>query len=277
MFTSGMNCVETTGLAPGSAHRPEKAGEAFSELNEALLVLGKTFAMFQRVDMTLEVCMRFPHLSRLSLCGAILALAVATSQASEITTAKEGTTWHAGIDGVEVEWAPDGSVRRISSQISQPVSFPDKRGIRKAQTIAEEKAKAAIVRWLNQESFSTRVVTEIDQDIETASRARGDQGESWSKSNQRKMVENLTEVVGSYAKGSLRGVMILERGYDEADEEAWVKVGISKKSIAASKQVDQMIEGTDNPGSSSEKCNNDSKCNKLGSGSEVQKIQDPDW
>jgi len=216
------------------------------------------------------------RLSKLFLATAILALGLALSpqpQAGEVAQTADTRLWRAGIDGVEVEWDKDGSVRRISSQISQPVQFPDKRGIRKAQTIAEEKAKAAIIRWLKQDSFSTRVVTEIDQDLETASRERSGEGDTWSKTNQRQMVENLTEVVGSFAKGSLRGVMILEKGYDEANEEAWVKVGISRKSIKATGEVNDMLNGD----SGSANCTDKTKCGKMGSGSEVETIQDPDW
>ena len=99
------------------------------------------------------------RLSKLFLATAILALGLALSpqpQAGEVAQTADTRLWRAGIDGVEVEWDKDGSVRRISSQISQPVQFPDKRGIRKAQTIAEEKAKAAIIRWLKQCCFSRR-------------------------------------------------------------------------------------------------------------------------
>ena len=217
--------------------------------------------------------MRVPYLSKTVVLIAFAVAVCPIALAGEVVQTEDSRVWRAGIDGVEVEWESDGSVRRISSQVSQPVQFPDKRGIRKAQTVAEEKAKAAIVRWLKQESFSTRVVTEIDQDIETASRERSAQGDSWSKSNQRQMVENLTEVVGSFARGSLGGVMILEKGYDEANEEAWVKVGISRKSIKATGEVNDMLNGD----SGSAGCTDKTKCGKMGSGSEVQQIQDPDW
>jgi len=221
--------------------------------------------------------MPFSTFARFLILGAILATGTLSAQAGDVVQAEDSRVWRAGIDGVEVEWSTDGSVRRISSQISQPVQFPDRRGIRKAQTIAEEKAKAAIIRWIKQESFSSRVVTEIDQDLETASRERSGEGESWSKTNQRQMVENLTEVVGSFAKGSLRGVMILEKGYDEDKEEAWVKVGISKKSIAATGQVENMLENGTQGSASRKDCKGSSGCKTMGSGSEVETIDDPDW
>lgn len=211
--------------------------------------------------------------SRLVAVAIFLIPGSISSMASDVVQTQDSRVWRAGIDGVEVEWNNDGTVRRISSQVSQPVQFPDRRGIRKAQTIAEEKAKAAIIRWLKQESFSSRIVTEIDQDLETASRERSGDGDTWSKSNQRKMVENLTEVVGSFARGSLRGVMILEKGYDEANEEAWVKVGISRKSISATEQVEDMLDGS----AQGSGCTSGANCEGMGSGSEVEKLQDPDW
>jgi hypothetical protein len=220
-----------------------------------------------------EVAMLALSASRILATAAILILGSTMSIAGDVVQTDDSRIWRAGIDGVEVEWANDGTVRRISSQASQPVQFPDRRGIRKAQTIAEEKAKAAIIRWLKQESFTSRVVTEINQDLETASRERSGDGDSWSKTNQRTMVENLNEVVGSFAKGSLRGVMILERGYDEGNEEAWVKVGISKKSIAATGQVNNMLKGKDDGTS----CNSENGCNGMNSGSEVERLEDPDW
>jgi hypothetical protein len=159
-----------------------------------------------------------------------------TSSAGEVTPNPDGTTvWQAGIDGVEIEWAPDGSFNRIYSRFSQLVNFPDRQGISKAQIIAEEKAKAAIIRFIDQHVASARVVAEVQNDMSQATRNRGTkQEEDVQKTSQRQMVESLSEITSSASAGKLRGVIVLERGYDQKEELAWVKVGISKKTMGAS-------------------------------------------
>ncbi len=85
--------------------------------------------------------------------------------AGDATIQNDGSvTWQAGVDGVEIEWNADGSVRRIYSRYGTPVEFPDRRGIAKAQIIAEEKAKANIVRIMSQGISSARIVGEIQTD-----------------------------------------------------------------------------------------------------------------
>lgn len=164
---------------------------------------------------------------------AVLLGASLASHAGTVQQAPDVTTWQAGVDGVEIEWAPNGEFARIYSAFYQPVSIPDRRGISKAQLIAEEKAKAAVVRFMDQQVSSKRTVEQIDKDLEnaTVTRASG-AAEQSSKVNQRVMMETLTEVTTSYASGKLRGVIVLEKGYDERKGEAWVKVGISRKTMA---------------------------------------------
>lgn len=152
------------------------------------------------------------------------------------------TTWQAGVDGVEIVWNPDGSIKKIYSRYAQPVEFADRRGISTAQVIAEEKAKGAVVRFMNQAVTSNRLVTEISTDLNkmTQERETG-KAANVKKVDQRTLVTNLTEVTGSFAAGKLKGVIILEKGYDEKAEEAWVAVGISDKTIAAANAVQQML------------------------------------
>lgn len=178
---------------------------------------------------------------------AIIATLASTlpSSAGEVTSNPDRTTvWQAGIDGVEIEWAPDGSFNRIYSRFSQPVSFPDRQGISKAQTIAEEKAKAAIIRFMDQRVASARVVAEVQNDMSHATRTQGTkQEEDVQKKSQRQMVESLSEITSSIAAGKLRGVIILERGYDQKEELAWVKVGISKKTMGAAGSLNDALSG----------------------------------
>ncbi len=156
-----------------------------------------------------------------------------------------GITWQAGVDGVEVKWGSDGSVKRLYSRQSVPVEFPDRRGINKAQIIAEEKAKGNIIRFMDQSVSTTRIVAEVQSDINRATQQREtNKANNVKKVDDRTIVEALTEITTSFASGKLRGVIVLERGYSDKLDEAWVVVGISERTINASKAVNNMI---DNP------------------------------
>jgi hypothetical protein len=176
----------------------------------------------------------------LVLCGS-LGLALPAAGGTVEDPGEGRTVWQAGVDGIEIEWNADGTVRRVSSKFSTPVEFADRRGVSKAQIIAEEKAKAAIVRFLDQSVASTRVVTEVQNDVNKAVQQRQTgAATSIKKVDERTLIENLTEVTTSFAKGTLKGVIILEKGFDNKTEEAWVVVGISDKTIAAARGVRTM-------------------------------------
>jgi len=152
-------------------------------------------------------------------------------------------TWQAGVDGVEIEWNTDGSIKRLYSRYSTPVEFADRRGISTAQIIAEEKAKAGIVRLMQQSVTSTRVVAEVQSDLNKAIQERNSgKPSNVHKSDERTLIETLTEITGSFAAGTLRGVIVLEKGYDSKTEEAWVVVGISEKTLNAAGAVQRMID-----------------------------------
>lgn len=176
-------------------------------------------------------------------CSLILMCPAFPSLAGDADVHADGSvTWQAGVDGVEIEWQPDGSIKRLYSRYSTPVEFADRRGISKAQIIAEEKAKANIIRFMNQSSSSTRIVAEVQSDLNKATQHRETGKEATVKKvDERTIMESLTEVTTSFATGSLRGVIVLERGYDEKMQEAWVTVGISNKTIAAARGVQSMV------------------------------------
>jgi hypothetical protein len=196
------------------------------------------------------------------------------SFAGEISQTDVGIVWQAGIDGVEIEWATDGLFNRIYSRYSQPVGIPDRQGISKAQTIAEEKAKAAIIRFMNQEVASARLVTEIQNDMNQTTSTKGAEKDGITKTSQRQMIENLTEVTSSVAAGKLRGVIVLERGYDMKEEVAWVKVGISRKTMKASTSLDDAIKGK--PAASTAPSQSGGGSVHI-PGSEVQRSPQKDW
>jgi len=173
-------------------------------------------------------------------------IGAAPVRAGEADITKDGAvTWQAGVDGVEIDWNLDGSIRRASSRYSTPVEFGDRRGIAKAQVIAEEKAKAAIIRFMKQAATSSRLVTEIENDLNKATQHRETgTAATVKKVDERTLIENLTELTGSFAAGTLSGVIVLEKGYDAKAEEAWVVVGVSDKTIRAARDLRSMTSGT---------------------------------
>ncbi len=179
----------------------------------------------------------------LGLVVIVLGVSASSVIAGEANLKDDGSvTWQAGVDGVEIEWNPNGSVKRIYSRYSTPVEFADRRGIAKAQIIAEEKAKAGIIRFMQQSVASTRVVAEVQSDVNKATQTRASgTAAAVRKTDERTLIEALTEITASFAAGSLRGVIVLEKGYDQKNEEAWVVVGISDKTLKAARGVGKMI------------------------------------
>lgn len=166
-----------------------------------------------------------------------------TPEVGASTNEDGSTTWRSGVDGIQIEWATDGAIKRISSRQSIYVESPNANTISTAHTICEEKAKAAIVRFMDQTVSSTRTVTEIEQDLASRS-SSSTQDSNAAKVATRTLVSNLKEVTVSYAQGRLRGVMVLGEGFNDTTKEAWTTVGISQDSIRAAQQTQDM---TSNP------------------------------
>lgn len=217
----------------------------------------------------------------LKTVGAALVVGVALHTAAWATdatvAADKSVSWDAEEDGVRIEWGPDGSFNRIYSTVYQPVSIPDRRGINKAYVIAEEKAKVAIVRFINQNLQGSRLTSEVTTDLEEASRTQGSGGNTLNKQTQRKMVEELTEVTKSYAEGRLRGVILLEKGYNEQRAEAWVKVGMSKKLMNAARDLSDQINNGVNARGGSNGAEGGNGNGSLTQPSEVRRSRQMDW
>lgn len=184
--------------------------------------------------------------------------------------------WQAGSEGVEIEWSPDGSFNRVYSTFYEPVRFPDRAGISKAQMIAEENAKGNIVRFIKQNSSSERLVTQVDTDTDTAIRTRSEAGDAISKETKRMMISTLTQITRSFASNDLRGVILLEKGYDQKKEEAWVKVGISRKTMNAAQSLSNAI-SSPSTGSPTDSVSNTGSSGDLRQGSEIRKSNQKDW
>ncbi len=156
------------------------------------------------------------------------------------STVKLGS--HGDLDGIDIAFDNSGNWSKIYSTYHHPVEFPDRRGIRNAQVIAEEKGKAEIVRFFNQEVQSERLIEEVNSTLGKAVRVEGAGSDNkMTRTTERQMTESIKEFTRSYASGNLRGVTVLETGYDEKKEEVWVKVGISRKTIAIAGQVQKSM------------------------------------
>jgi len=191
----------------------------------------------------------YPTLWLILTAGLTLGPLSATATVSTDDSAM--TSWQDVDESFRIEWAPDGSLNRVSATVYQPVNFPDRRGIATAQTIAEEKAKARLVRYLGELSTSERKIKELNREIESAKRQNTlGQEEQISRETVRKMESELQELTSSYASGTLRGVIRLDSGYDDKREEAWVRVGMSRRTLQAALALQSSLNNTpaDRPG-----------------------------
>jgi hypothetical protein len=148
------------------------------------------------------------------------------------------------LDGLDIDFDAAGNWSAIYSTYTHPVDFTDRRGIKKAQLIAEEKGKAQIIRFLNQAVESDRLVEEVDKTVQNADRIQeSGKDDKITRSTHRQMVESVKEFTHSHSSGNLVGVTILGEGYDEKAEEAWVKIGISRKTISVANSLGKSLSG----------------------------------
>ena len=184
--------------------------------------------------------------------------------------------WQAGINGVEIEWDQTGNFKRLYSQKCNPVRFPDREGISKASDIAEEFAKSAILRFIEQNSFGSNLVSQVSSDSEKAIRTQSLGSDVVNSETSRQMSETLTKIVGSDVRGKLSGVVLLESGYDPKKQEACVRVGISLKTLGAANSLSNAInnKGKSQTGNSSPA---DGSSSNLIQGTDVRKSKMNDW
>jgi hypothetical protein len=105
------------------------------------------------------------------------------------------------------------------------------------------------VRFLQQEVESGRAVKEFEDTASKSIQEKTAAGETLTSANQRTISQSLTELTSSYSKGKLSGVVVLENGYDEKEREAWVVVGLSEKTMAASKAAQERLNDAQRPNS----------------------------
>ncbi|WHQ68628.1 hypothetical protein [Methylorubrum extorquens] len=185
---------------------------------------------------------------RIAAAAAVYVALAGGAGAQSVEKRPDGSVeWKAGINGVTLEFNPSGGVRRIYSKYSHPVTIADKRGVHTATVIAEEKAKGEIVRFLKQDVASGRVVTEFENTVSKSTQEKAGEGKSITTVDQRTIGQSLTELSSSAASGTLSGVVVLENGYDDKEQEAWVVVGLSEKSMTAARATRDMLTETQRP------------------------------
>jgi hypothetical protein len=166
----------------------------------------------------------------------------ARAQQSDVSPCPAGAVAH--LDGLDIEFDANCQWSKIYSTYTQPVEFSDRRGIKTAQIIAEEKGKGQIVRFLNQKVESDRIVEEMESSVVNTKSTKGTGDKDGAvKTAERKQVASVKEFARSYASGSLKGVTVIEAGYDEKKEEVWVKVGLSKTMMGIAKQLGDDLKG----------------------------------
>ena len=184
--------------------------------------------------------------------------------------------WQAGINGVEIEWDQAGNFKRVYSQKCNPVRIPDREGINKASDIAEEFAKGAIVRFIEQNSFGSNLVSQISADSEKAVRTQSVGSDIVNSETTRLMSETLTKIVGSDFRGKLSGVVLLESGFDPKKQEACVRVGISLKTLGAANSLSNAINNKGQNQNGAQTSNQGSNSNLI-QGPDVRRSNMKDW
>jgi hypothetical protein len=131
-------------------------------------------------------------------------------------------------------------VRRISSRYSTPVEFGDRRDFEgpnhcRGESEVGNNQIYKSIGWFD--SYCSRGPERFEQGD---ARTRVCEEAERQKVDDRTLIESLTEVTNSFASGQLKGVIILEKGYNDKTEEAWVVVGISDRTIKAADGVETL-------------------------------------
>ncbi|WP_457089905.1 hypothetical protein [Microvirga sp. P5_D2] len=177
--------------------------------------------------------------------GLSVALGMGTAWAGEVSVNPDGSaTWEAGVDGISVEYKPNGKLRRVSARAERAVEFPDRRGVLKEQKVAEMQAEAAIVGFMKKLVSAQDTFTEIEGEMNKATQVRqSGAAPQVNKVDERVFTSDLKTLVQRSASGQLRGVMVLEKGFD-GKELAWAVVGMSEQSINAALNVEEFANRT---------------------------------
>jgi hypothetical protein len=170
-------------------------------------------------------------------CGIVFAFLLPTVSIGDPLTIAEYP-----LQGVIVEQNQSGGWEKIYATGRQSVDILDRRGISSAQKIAELRAKSEIIKFFNQELTVEAIATEFEGTQQATIRKSGISA-GYTKEATRTLASSVAETMKSYSRGSLRGVVILEAGYNDKTEEAWVKVGVSRDSVALAVTSERGVSG----------------------------------
>lgn len=138
----------------------------------------------------------------------------------------------------------DAEAQRLIVTHREPVRFPDARGRRDARIIATERAKGAVVRYLDQTQQTYRGIEETVRTETARSRAIAGGAPSAEDRASRSQTEVLRLIESSVAGGTLRGLLQLEEQYDADTETLCVALGVSARSAEAAQDVVNWMSGT---------------------------------
>lgn len=126
--------------------------------------------------------------------------------------------------GVEIVFLPDGSDwLRIKSRGESDLLIGDNRDVMDAYRKATLKAKAEIVKFMNEK---LKTAETMDEMTKTMTENNGQ-----SQSVNRKTMETLTTSINNSAEAILKGVLTIEQSVDKVAKVARVTVGVSRKSM----------------------------------------------
>jgi hypothetical protein len=162
--------------------------------------------------------------------------AVTAGDVSAAITAPNQATISDG-RGVELTFDGDGAMVSIKSTASHAVDIANARGIEKAYIIAEEKAKAAILRFKDQFSANSTVVTQIDDSLNMVTQSKGTAGAVWSEQNTQNVSESVKQIMSSSSSGMLSGVIMLHQEFNKDEGKVIVVIGQNRTTAAAAQQL----------------------------------------
>lgn len=114
----------------------------------------------------------FRGLTAFLLCLGLARLASAQTPAQ---------TFELPLQGIKIESDANGLWQRIYATGHQPVTFPDRSGITTAQKIAEERAKAEIIKFFQQQVSAETLVKDMEATQQTARRTQGTAADASSR------------------------------------------------------------------------------------------------
>ena len=150
------------------------------------------------------------------------------------------------IGGVKVEYDEFGSWLRMRSTGEAELPFGSPSDIRRAKKKSILRAKAALVQFMKQTITSSEHLEDVANTIYNEQRKGG----KYSQEAVRKTLEDESEMISGSAEGILRGVIVLEEKVDKNNQNVWVTLGVSRKTVRAAAGLKKSI---NNPKSGSQR------------------------